>query len=97
MANQAQLTSELALKMARVVEAIEEGIKLQVIRIEGNNVFLVRHLMPKDEKSRQLYVKNLFLYTRLKMVTKEWEALYVKDIESNQLIAFYKNEKVICL
>lgn len=97
MANQAQLTSELAFKMARVVEAIEEGIKLQVIRIEGNNVYLVKHLMPKDEKTSQLYVKNLFLYTRLKNLTKEWEALYVKDIETDQLVAFYKNGKSICL
>lgn len=89
--------SELAVKMARIVDAVEDGINRQVIRVDGNNVYLVSHLMPRDEKSRQIYVKNLFLYTRLKNITKESDPLFIKNIENDQLIAFYKNNKAICL
>ena len=90
-------TIDLPFKIIKIVDAVEEGIRKSVIRVEGNNIFIIRHLFPSEKKNKELYVKNLFLYTRVKKLTKEGEALYVKDMESDELIAFYKNNKVIVL
>ena len=87
----------LPYKIVKIVDAVESGIRNQVIRVEGNNIYLIRHLFPSENTARELYIKNLFLYTRVKNITKPGEALYVKDMETDDLIAFFKNDKAICL
>lgn len=87
--------SNIAFKMAKIVDAIEKGIELKAIRVEGNALFLFREMFPKERKAQELYAKNLYLYAILKKIIKEDEALIVKDIETGIRIAFYK--KKICI
>lgn len=87
--------SELAIKMARIVDAVEKGIANSTIRVSGSTVHVFSALLPSDKKAKESFVKNLFLYTRLKGITKKGQALYVKNIETDERIAFFKEEKVI--
>jgi intein/homing endonuclease len=91
------LPSQLAIRMARIVDAVEKGVFLKVIRIEENYIYIVINSFPKAKKDREVYLKNLFLYTRLKKITKRGDSLYVKDIETHEMIGFFKNEQAFCL
>lgn len=83
---------KVAFQMAAVVDAVEALIDKKAIKIELGAVFIYQEIL-QAATSKEAYVKNLFLYCRLKNILKADQVMYVKNIESGQIIAQYINEK----
>lgn len=86
--------SKVAFHMATVVDAVEEMVRLEMLKLDGNTAIVHREtiLAARDQKA---WVKNIFLYFRIKERLKEGQTLYIKDMESGNILAQYTNEKAL--
>lgn len=82
--------SEFASGSGRIVGAVNKAIELKVIKFENADCFIFREVFARaiDKKN---YVKNLYIYARLRKFIKEGQALFLKDIENGEILAFHKN------
>lgn len=83
---------KVAFQMAAVVDAVDSLIEKKAIKIELGVLFIYPEIL-KANHDKKNFVKSLFLYCRLKNILKADQVLYVKDIESGEVIAQYINEK----
>lgn len=86
--------SKVAHHMVAVVDAVERLVDLGGLSIDGNTISIYREILTGTHDTKS-YVKNLYLYMRTKKLLKEGHTLYIKDIETTDLIAQYTKEKAL--
>ena len=83
--------------MAKIVDAVEAGIKLQTICVDDTTIFVSIHIFPKEQRAQESFVKNLFLYSRLKKITHAGQTVYIKNLATGDLFGYYNNEQATIL
>lgn len=86
--------AKVAYHMAEVLQSVDKLLELHALQINGNTIFIYKELLQAafDQKA---YVKNLYLYMRAKQLIKQGQSLYIKSLESSNIIAQYTNEKAL--
>lgn len=84
--------SDVAFQMAGVINAVDNLIEKKALKIELGTILIYPELL-RAAHNKEAYVKNLFMYCRLKEILKADQVLYIKDMETGAIIAQYINEK----
>lgn len=84
--------SNLAQQTAQIIANVKELEGKNLIRIEGNEVFLYPQIW-KDKATALNWIKCLYLYCCIKKKIKDGNPLYFKHIETEELIGSMTNKK----
>jgi len=86
--------AKVAFQMAEVVDAVDKLIELKAAKIELGAFYIYPEIL-QAAHDRKAYVKNVFMYCRLKEILSPGQVLYIKNIETGVIIAQYINEKAL--
>lgn len=87
-----QNNANLASQTAKIIANVNELEQKNLIRIEGNEVFLYPEIW-KDKAMALNWIKCLKLYCMVKKHFKESDTLNFKHFVSGELIGVFKNKK----
>src|SRR5690606_7025039 len=73
----------------KIVSAFNQLIEKKAVRITGTTIFLYPDLLPADQAAKQAWIKNAYGYLRLQHRITEGSPIYLKHIETSQLLAKY--------
>ncbi|MCX2450634.1 hypothetical protein OQX61_05045 [Pedobacter sp. PLR] len=89
-------TANLAAQTAKIIANVKELEEKNVIRIQGNEVFLYPEIW-KDKATALNWIKCLHLYCMMKKRFKESDSLFFKHIETEAPLGAFKNKKATVL
>lgn len=87
-----QHNANLAAQTAKIIANVNELEQKNLIRIEGNDVFLYPEIW-KNKATALNWIKCLQLYCMAKKRFKESDTLNFKHFVSGELIGAFKNKK----
>jgi hypothetical protein len=90
-------TGKKVARMERVVLGFNYLTEKKAIVIALPSVNLYRELMGQNDKEIEVWMKNTYLYCRLKMGMAPGAILFFKDIETEDVIGSYngKNAEIV--
>jgi hypothetical protein len=78
--------------VAKITASVKELLKNKVIKIVGNAIYLHPELW-YNKSTAEAWIKNLYMYCCLHTNHSKSQPLYFKNIETEEIIGFYQDEK----
>lgn len=82
---------------SKVLEGFNVLIEKKAVIVKDGVFFVFRELVPVDEKKRAAWIKNAYLYASLKLKYPENTTIYIKDIETGDVMGVYKNGRAVAI
>lgn len=76
--------------ITKVVDGFNFYIEKRAVVIDRNTVYLYVDLWGEDRKNKDIWMKNAYIYMRMKLGFAEGATVYFKDIETDELIGRYE-------
>gem|GEM_PF-6390585 len=78
-----------------IITGINSLIEKGVIRIDGNKLFVFEEITGHTTEKKSAFIKNAYLYFRLKLKKPQGTIVEVINIETNQLIGTYNSRPIL--
>ncbi|GAB2993864.1 hypothetical protein GCM10027284_08800 [Cyclobacterium sediminis] len=78
--------SKNAYHFHKVIEGFNWLVEKKAVVIVENNFLIYNEVLPSDPEKRKAWVKNAYIYARLKLNLPEGVDINIKDIETGGLI-----------
>lgn len=75
---------------SKVIEGFNFLIEKKAVVIDRNTVYLYVDLWGEERKNADNWMKNAYIYMRMKLGFEEGQTVYFKDIETDELIGRYE-------
>lgn len=82
-------------RMERVILGFNFLVEKGAVQIDLPSLSLYRELIGEDAKEMESWMKNAYLYCRLKKGMAEGAILFFKDIETEEVIGQYDGKRAI--
>lgn len=94
----AQSTSkQLLSKSHTIITGFNKLIDQKIIKVDGSILYIYPELMGDSEKKKLAFIKNAYLYFRLKLNKPEGYTVYIKNIDTDQELAMFRDNQPIIL
>ncbi|WP_288370320.1 hypothetical protein [uncultured Algoriphagus sp.] len=82
-------------RMERVILGFNFLVEKKTVQIDLPSLSLYRELIGEDAKEMESWMKNAYLYCRLKKGMAEGAVLFFKDIETEEVMGQYDGKRAI--
>ncbi|MEX2566633.1 MAG: hypothetical protein WD431_11870 [Cyclobacteriaceae bacterium] len=83
--------------VSKVLDGFNALIEKGALMVNDEVFFIYRELVPLDEEKRRAWIKNAYLYARLKLKYPENTTIYIKDIETGDVMGVYKDGRAVAI
>lgn len=81
----------------KVLDGFNKLQEMKAIRIEGETIHLFRELWGKDSKNAAAWMKNAYIYFRVKLDVRPDTIIFFRDIETDEEIGMYVDGEAVLM
>ena len=78
-----------------IITGINSLIEKGVIRIDGNKLFVFEEITGHTAEKKSAFIKNAYMYFRLKLKRPQGTIIEVFNIETDQAIGVYRSKPIV--